>query len=194
MNDLSAFEEELPQTNVSLKELLQAASEAIELEQNLQAANELVSKMNGRLIEIKTRVIPEAMAIAGLSDFTTPDGHHIKVESFVAGSLPKEDIEKRAAALEEIEKMGGEGIIKNIITLTFEKSQHNEALSIAEELKERGYFAEVVSSIHPQTLLAFVREAIRKGEEVDTERLGLHTGNTTKIKLGGEKIKKPKAK
>jgi hypothetical protein len=43
--------------------------------------------------------------------------------------------------------------------------------------------------IHAQTLLAFVREKLRNGEEVPIDTLGLYAGRVAKVKAAGKRRK-----
>jgi hypothetical protein len=95
--------------------------------------------------------------------------------------LPK-DPDKRDSALAWLEEHEASDIIKTFMTLKFQKSEHNEALSLAAELHERGYDAVTESSVHPSTLIAHVKERLEKGEEVPLDTLGLFAGRRVKIK------------
>lgn len=180
MTDVSAFDEQQPTGDLSL--LLIMAQELVTLEKQIKDLEQLLKQLSGRANELKIKSLPDKMAEVGLSEFKTPQGDRIKVEDFVSGSLPK-DPEKRSKAIATIESMGGESIIRNELLLAFEKSQHNEAMALADDLRQRGFAAEVTSGIHPQTYLAFVREHLRNGDEVDAEALGIFVGRKTKVEL-----------
>lgn len=177
--------EEAAKPVASLSELVDLARRAVALEANVNDLEEALKTQKSALNEIKTKLLPDAMASVGQSNFTLDDGSTIAIEDFVAGSLPKEPL-KRQAALLELESNHGEHIIKNEIIVQFEKKQHNEALTLAEELHDKGYDAKVQSNVHPQTLMAFVREALRNGEEINYEKLGCFVGRVAKIKLNKE--------
>lgn len=179
---LDVIREEAAKPVASLSELMALARRAVDLEATVKDLEEALKHQKGALNDIKTKLLPDAMASVGQTKFTADDGSEISIEDFVAGSLPKDPL-KRQAALLELETNGGDGIIKNEIVLEFEKKQHNEALALAEELHDRGYDAKVKSNVHPQTLMAFVREKLRNGEKVEAEKLGCFVGRVAKIKL-----------
>jgi hypothetical protein len=176
-----AFDE--PTSTGDLGSLLVMAKELVAVEREVKDLEALLKQRNGRATELKTQIIPDKMAEVGLSEFKTPEGDRLKVEDFVAGSLPK-DPGKRAKAIETLEAMGGAGLIRNELMLTFEKSQHNEALALASELREKGFDVEVSSGVHHGVYCAFVREKLRNGEEVNAEALGIFVGRKTKVELG----------
>lgn len=186
MTDLSAFDEAPITNDSSLNSLLEQAQELIGVEAQIDDLNDLLKTLSGRANDLKTRIIPDKMAEIGLSEFATPEGHKLKIEDFVSGSLPKEPL-KRKTAIEELEAWGAEDVIKNEINLTFEKAQHNEAMSLAEELREKGFDVEVKSGVHPQTYLSVIRERLAGGEEVDTEKMGIFVGRKTKVTMKKEK-------
>lgn len=179
-NDASAFDG--ARDTGSIESLLKLAEELVALEIQVNDLQLLLKQLTGRSNELKTQILPDKMAEVGLSEFVTPVGNRIKIEDFIAGSLPK-DPQKRIKAIATLEAMGGDGIIRNELLLTFGKSQHNEAMALADDLRHRGFAAEVTSGVHPQTYLAFVRERLRNGEEVDAEALGVFVGRKTKVEL-----------
>ena len=122
------------------------------------------------------------MAEAQLTQFATASGVTIKVEDFVSGSLPKES-GKRDAAIKWLEANDGGDIIKNEISLSFEKSQHNEALALASDIRAQGYEVDVTSGVHPQTLMAWARERLKGGEALEPETLGLFVGRKASYKV-----------
>lgn len=183
-DDTDAFDVQQPAGD--LKSLLVKAEELVGIQSQIEDLDQLLKTLNGRAIALKTKEIPEEMSAVGLTEFKTPDGSTIKVEDFVSGSLPKE-VEPRAKALGKVVEMGGEGIIKNTITLEFERSQHNEALSVADDLRKQGFDPVVKSDIHPQRYLGWVRECLRNGTEVDAATLGIFVGRNTKVQLKKKK-------
>lgn len=181
MTDTSIFEVN-ETAGADLSSLLTMANELIQLERSIADAETMLKQMSGRANELKLRVIPDAMAELGLNEVVTSTGDRLKVDDFINGSLPKDPL-KRMDAIAAIEEMGGSGIIKNEVNLSFEKSQHNEAVSIADELRQKGFHVDLHSGIHPQTYHAFIRERLRNGEHVDVDRLGVFVGRRTKVEM-----------
>lgn len=174
-----------PVAPASLATLVQLAEKAVALELTVKDLEEALEKQKSALNHLKTQELPDAMASVGLAEFKTDSGAELKTGDFVAGSLPKEP-DKRVVAMKQLEKEGGADIIKNVISIQFAKKEHNRALSLAAELRDQGYDAEVKSDVHPQTLMKFVREKLKKGEKVEAEKLGCFVGRVTKIKLPGQ--------
>ena len=111
-----------------------------------------------------------------------------EVSDFVAGSLTKKP-EERKAALEWLASNGAADMIKSEVSVEFGKTEHNLAKDLAAKLAAEGYFVEESEGIHAQTLLAFVREKMRNGEEVPLETLGLFAGRVAKVKASGKRRK-----
>ena len=180
MEETSAFDEAPATNNAALNGLLEQAEELISLEAQISDLEQLLKRLGSRATDLKTKTIPDKMAEIGISEFATPAGAKLKVEDFVSGSLPKEP-EKRSTAIGLLERWGADGIIRNEITLAFDKSQHNAAMALADDLRKQGFNAEVKSGVHPQTYLAFIRERLASGEEVDAEAMGIFVGRKTKV-------------
>ncbi len=162
--------------------------EALELEAAVEAQETLLKDMKTTLLELKQKKLPEALASAGSSSWTGDAswgdlaGSKVEIKGFVSGSLPK-DAERRQEAIEWLEGHDAAPLIKTTMELAFSKSQHNEALSLASELRERGYSVLMESGVHASTLQAMARERLEKGEEIPLELLGLFAGTVAKITL-----------
>lgn len=195
MTDVSAFDEgPAPVSEAKIDVLRKHGQRIVDLEASVKELEGILKITKGSLHELKTKTAPELMAELKLLDFTLENGFKIKIEDFVAGSIPKDE-DKRKAALEELVAEGGQELIKTTITLNFSKSQHNEALDLAESLRASGHEPDVKEDVHAQSLCAFVRERLKNGEEVKPEVLGVFTGRTTKVEAPKEpKPKKAKAK
>ncbi len=167
---------------VSLEQLVSLGKQFVDAEEGVSALEEALSAAKKELHHLKTNVIPDAMAEVGLDEFKLPDGSKVSVADFVSGSLPK-DPERRANAIRWLEAHDASGLIKTEISLNFSRSQHNVALDVFEGLKKQQLEPVLESSVHAQTLQAFAREAIKNGNEIDTEVLGLFVGRAAKVKL-----------
>lgn len=189
MTDVSAFDEAPTASNAQIDSLLEKAEELITLEVQLADLKALTDTLSARANELKTKTIPDKMAEIGLSEFATPAGNKLKIEDFVAGAMPKEPLQ-REAAIKELEAWGAESVIRNEVLMVFEKSQHNEAMALVDDIRAKGFAVEVTSGVHPQTYLKIIRERLAGGEAVDLEKMGVFAGRKTKVTLAKDKAKK----
>jgi TolA-binding protein len=171
----------------ALAQLREAIQELEELEQIIEQMQEDLKQAKKRREELKgnpytaeTGRIPELMMEMQL-DRLTHAGYEVVVEEALAGKLP-DDPDRRQAALKYLEANGAEGLIKTDLKLQFGRSQHNEAVSVAEGLRQEGYEPRLESGVHHSSLKAFANERIKNGEPIDTETLGLYTGKVAKTK------------
>lgn len=183
MADLSVFETAAPTGDINTVRKL--AEELRDLETQVAELEETAKLLKARANEIKTQELPEVLTELGLDGFKLSDGFSVKINEVVSGTLPKDPTLKRTA-LDLLVSYGAASIIKNDINLSFGKGADNEAKALAADLREKGYPAEVVEGVHPQTLAAFARERIKAGEDLDTEALGIYVGRTVKTSFGGK--------
>lgn len=173
------FEAQPAQNETDLKRLVTLAEKARDLEAQKEDLNSALSQINKELQAIKENELPELMAALGMETFTLSDGTKIKVTDYVSGSLNKAT--DREWALEWVAEHGGEGTIKNNVSMSFDRNEHNLALSVAEDLRQQGFEVSLLSDIHPQTLAAFAREKLAEGEDIPLDQLGLFAGRRAKI-------------
>jgi hypothetical protein len=152
-----------------------------ELDQEIAVAEEALKALKKKHLKIATETLPELMDSVQLLDFTTADGVQIKVTDNVQGSLPK-DMTKREAALNWLKKNGAEGLIKDSITVEFDKGKAALAHDIMVEFTTWGVDPELKEDVNHMSLKAFAREQFGAGVDVPFEALGLWRGRITKVK------------
>lgn len=106
--------------------------------------------------------LPEAMSAIGLSRFSTETGVTVTVEPFVSANIREVD---RAAAFDWLTENGHGDLIKHEITASFSRGEDADAAAARKLLESQGYSVRDKSSVHPQTLTAFVKEQLRKASE-----------------------------
>lgn len=175
--NLDEFKEEPPVDK--LEELRQLAVDLQELEAQASSLEEMLDATKKQIHHQATFVMPEKMTEAGVLEFTLSSGKRVGLKPFVSGSLPKDAGREKAIAW--LEENGGGPLLTTNVVVKFPKSRHGDALELAEDLQEEGYLPTLETGIHPQTLYAFVRERLKRGEEVDADVLGLFVGQKVKV-------------
>jgi hypothetical protein len=174
----------------SLDLAAQIVEEQAKLESEIMIMEAALALKQKELNRVKTTLVPDALKKANTASFTIADGPYAGVictiADFVSGSLPKEEDgeakpTRRDKAIKWLEENDGASLIKDTITIGFTKSQHNQALALVDDLKKQGHEAVFKSDVHPQSLMAYGRERLREGEELDAEALGLFVGTASKL-------------
>lgn len=165
-----------------LNDLEMLVGRAVSLMDQLNSLEELSKGVKAEIQNLVTKLIPDAMASAGVSDFKTVSGVKVTVRDFINGSLPK-DPEARNVALGWLSKNGAADIIKDYVSLEFSKGQHNFAADVKATLEEKGATFTSKEDVHPSTLAAYARERLRNGEPCPMELLGLFSGRKAKVEL-----------
>lgn len=168
--------------------LRELAARLVEMKEDIDGLEVLLSERKRELNDITHRRMVDAMVECGLTEMKLPDGHKFVLQQFVSGSLPKpaddfdeEGKRRRADAVRWLEENGASNLIKSELSVTFGRTEHNLALDTQQLLIERGLPAVLESGVHSQTLQAWAREAIKNGDEVPFDILGLVTGQYVKV-------------
>lgn len=198
MPDMDKFEEAgaaIAASSPEVETLKALATEVASLEANVAQLNEMLKSANTRLHHIKTKELPDAMARMGSGVWENEEKNFkVEIKDYVSGSLPKLEVdngEARQKALDLLHEYGADDLVKTEIDLIFGKSEHNIALDLIGRLTQEGFAPNVKSGVHAGTLQAFVRERLKKGENVDLETLGMYGGRYAQITINGVKTKKP---
>jgi hypothetical protein len=177
----------MPAGNDAVEQMRNAMAE---LESTLARAERLdaeLKKARSHADFLRKKVLPELMITVQTSDMTT-GGSRFLLEQMVVGGFPKEPA-ARAAAVRWLEEHDSAGLIKTEVVMEFARSEHNIAADICQTLRDGGYSPVLQSTVHPQTLYAFVKERLRSGKplsEEDQQTLGVQIFQVVKVKKIGE--------
>lgn len=160
------------------EELERLRAEAENISQQLAAKNETI-----RILETET--LPDMLKNLGLKDLTLSSGAKIAMYDVISASITDEN---RDEAHNWLREHGHGDIIKNNVTLSFGKGEDEIAKQLVEKLLQMRTagdtkFGDLVQkeAVHPQTLKAFVKDQLTKGEEFPGETFKLYTGQAVKI-------------
>ncbi len=163
-----------------VNDLNSLAQEALLAEQEVDRLSEKLKEAKARLREIVSDEMPGVMADMNCSSITFL-GKTFTVESKVVGSFPKKPEEVKAA-IQWLEENGGAGIIRTQLVADFPVGEKDLAINFGRQIQNSCKSLLVKEFVHPQTLAAFARDRVEKGEKVKFKEIGLETFPIVKIK------------
>lgn len=183
MSNINAlFEEDagaLTIKNEDLSSVGALAKRAKELEKEIEEIDTVLSERKSQLRKLLEESIPAMLQELGMSKFTMADGSEIIVKPFYNASIPEE---KRGQAFEWLREHGFDDIIKNTVSVRFGRNEDQLCETLLNQLREQNYPVEQAQKIEPQTLKAWVREQVERGNEFPTELFGVYVGQKASIK------------
>ena len=131
------------------------------------------------LLRLTDEELPASMAEMGLASFTLDDGSTIDVKPTYGASIL---VANREAAYEWLRDHGYDDIIKNDVSVSFGRGEDDMAGSFKALAEKEGYVPQQNTTIHSQTLRAFVRERVEAGDEFPMDLFGAYVGQRAVIK------------
>ena len=191
MNDImSMMEQDFEDTIASSVEKLDqgGAITVASLARDIRSTEEVISDLEevlkttkAKLLKLTDEDLPALMEEMGISSLTLDDGSVVKVTRTYGGSIL---VENRPKAYEWLREHGYDDIIKNTVMCQFGRGEDDRAKGFAEFAAEKGFAPEQKTEIHSQTLRAFVKERIEKGDAFPMELFGAYIGQRAIIKKG----------
>jgi hypothetical protein len=160
------------------KRIANLASEQLRFARLIAAAEKDLAELNESFKEISERLLPDAMAEAGVTAFELTDGSKISVKPFYGASITAENQAPCHAWLEE---NGHGSLIKKGVSVDLEKGDTESFQSVTESLDELGVGYKVKEGIHASTLNAFVKDQVQSGVDFPMEMFKVFTGRKAKI-------------
>jgi hypothetical protein len=169
---------ELPE-NSKMKQLTAMVEEYRDLELKIAEAQVELAKLTEQFNTIGQVRIPDLFDELSLSKLKLTSGQYVEVKRKFSASITAEN---QAACFEWLQKNGHESIIKHKIDIDLKKGESEEQEKIVDLLEEIGVTYTDKNTVHPQTLLAFVKEQMESGSNFPQELFKVYPLRTTKIK------------
>lgn len=163
----------------ALGRLSELCKKQMSIEDDISDAEEKIKKLKKELADYRNNKIPDLFDELGMSDFTLTDGTGITVERGFVGNITAKT---QAAAFKWLKKKGHADIIKHDFTVKLKSGEDESAKELREELKLLGLTYAEKSSVHPQTLKAFVNEQMDKGSDIPQDAFNIFPIRKAKIK------------
>jgi hypothetical protein len=183
MTDMNAlFEEDagaLVVKNEDLSSVGALAKRAKELEKEIEELETVTKERKEQQRKLLEDTIPAMLSELGMKSFKMSDGSLIDIKPFYSASIREEN---RAKAYEWLRSNGFDDIIKNTVSVRFGRGEDGLCDTLLGQLREQNYPVEQAQKIEPQTLKAWVREQVERGNEFPTELFGAYVGQKATIK------------
>jgi hypothetical protein len=154
------------------------AQQQVELELEIAEMEKAVKEKKKDLYILSTDILPSRMEKLGISGFEMDTGESLSIVKVVTASIT--EAKKEEAHKWLVEKGHGD-IIKHTVTTKFSRGEEQEAKNLVTQLEYANLNYSVKQAVHAQTLKAFVKEQLIKGNEVDMDLLGVYEYNQCKI-------------
>tara|TARA_B110000046_G_scaffold58897_1_gene66055 strand:- start:132 stop:683 length:552 start_codon:yes stop_codon:yes gene_type:complete len=148
------------------------------IEDEIQNAEESISKLKEQAKTLSQFEIPKMMEEMHITKLKLKDGESVEIKKIYGASIPQQHQE---AAFTWLRENGLGDIIKNDITVTFGRGEDNKASEYATLAQGQGFEPVQKIGVHPQTLKAVVRERLESGQEMPSDIIKTYAGNSTKI-------------
>lgn len=119
-----------------------------------------LDRLTADLNQFQLGVLPEAMELAGVANYTLSDGTQLIVRDDVKASISSDN---RPYAHGWLREHGHGGIIKESFILDLRPLQPEQREKLRKEILQFEIIPENVEAIHPSTLKALVKELLEEG-------------------------------
>ena len=170
--------ESVTQTDAA-KSLSDKVIELKNLEDEIENAEESLSKLKEKAKYISGIEVPQMMEEMHITKLKLKDGESVEIKKIYGASITPDNQEK---AFTWLRNNGLGDIIKNDVTVTFGRGEDNKAMAYATLAKEQGFEPVQKETVHAITLKALVRERLEAGHEMPSDLFKIYAGNSTKIK------------
>ena len=181
--DMEAASEFNNITTDGLKTVSSLAQEVSNWEGKVAELEEQLRTAKAKLLELTDRDLPDMMAEVSITNFTLADGSKLEVKQTYGARIP---VAHRDAAFAWLKEKGHDDIIKNLVSVPFGRGEDSLATDFINLAQKNGYAPDQKKEVHPQTLKAFVKEQLEKGQEVPMDLFGVFTGQRASIKRGSK--------
>ena len=178
LEDMLADSQNLP-SDQGLSKVSRLAEELIDKEEEVKEAEARLKILKEQARDVAERQLPEAMAEVGMANFVLTDGSEVTVKPYYSAKIGDD---KRDECFNWLQDHGHEALIKDEVSITFNKGEHERAEEFKSQLEQQGIEYNGKMGVHSQTLTAFVREQVESGAEFPLELFNVYIGQIAKVK------------
>lgn len=157
---------------LDLQEVTKLARELFAAQRVVDGLEEQLSEAKEHLNRLSDHDMPEAMG--DLMKIELTGGYKVELKSWIRAKDSPE-------AQDWLTENGRGGVIKDVVTVAFDRGEHEEAKQLCESLYGDGYAAEERMSIHNGTLRAELRRMLEEGVEFPRAIFQMEEGLRAKI-------------
>jgi len=176
--DLEAESASIQVDTALSSDIAKSCNELLDTQRQIITVEEQLTKLKQSETLLSEQTIPNLMQQAGIAMLKLADGSSVEVKPFYAARIPSSKVQE---AFNWLRTNGFGDLIKNNVTLTFGRSEDQEAKNLVDELKKKGHNVTQTEKVEPMTLKAFVKEQIQLGRNVPSDIFGVYVANKTKI-------------
>ena len=178
LEDMLADSQNLP-SDSGLSKVSRLAEELIDRDEQVKEAEAHLKILKEQARDVAERLLPEAMAEVGMVKFVLTDGSEVTVKPYYSAKIGDD---KRDECFNWLQDHGHEALIKDEVSITFNKGEHERAEEFKSQLAQQGIEYNGKMGVHSQTLTAFVREQVESGAEFPLELFNVYIGQIAKVK------------
>lgn len=181
-NLMAAFQEEQADAPQSLsQQLTEAAIQLSEMHIDYAEKELQLKELKERIRSLEEDKLPSMMKELQMNEIKLLNGWTIKLDEKVTASITED---KRPMAMNWLVSNDFGGIIKTEVNITFDRGRVDAARQAADELSEKFPENEVRAkeTVHPATLLSFVKEQLGKGTALPLDIFSVHVIDKVTVK------------
>lgn len=179
-----------------------------EIEKRALMISELVDKQEHLEAELKTtnetlavheKELADLLAAEGFaigSKIALSNGRNIVIKDFFSASIPAQSSINSAKDPEKMEELAYKkeqclkwldennlgDVIKNNLVVSFDRGENDKSKKLMEELEDQGLAFIKDESVHPMTLKATLKEAMKDGKNIPFDIFSVQIGTIVNIK------------
>jgi hypothetical protein len=162
----------------TLKDLIFAANKQQYLETIILETEGQLKELKEQLNYQRYEIVPGMMQELGINSFELDNGYKDSIKDEYYAKIPDAF---QFECFEWLRKNNLDGIIKTAVSLSFGKGEDEWAETTLNWMATMGLTPNVKSTVHPQTLKAFVKERMSAGLELPVDYFGASVVKTTVI-------------
>jgi hypothetical protein len=162
-----------------IKKISTLAQRQIDIEEKIEKAENVLSSLKQQLDEVQLRLLPDALAEAGVSTIRLETGETVEVKKIYASNLTEKNKE---ACFTWLRSNGHAALVSHEIVVKFRKGEDKTHDLVSGFLKENTVDHSDADKVHPQTLQAFIREQVEGGADFPLDLFQVSIINKAKVK------------
>jgi len=168
-------------TNEQIGEISSLAKLQHSQEQAVDGFEAQLKEAKKALRQTQEQDLPGAMQAAGMEKFTTNTGIDVSVTENLYASIPAKN---KPNAIAWLMDHGQSALIKEDISIPFDKGDHDDVEKLMKALRDMGYAnANVKEAVHTGAVKSMIKEMLENGADVPLDLFGAYFHRKAVVKV-----------
>jgi hypothetical protein len=165
-----------------------------DMEAEIKDLRERLDSLESQQNQLTTRVLPDLLRSIGIHELYLPPSNNlsgivVSLDTVYRAAIPDDwSVERKKAAFDTLDELNMLGLVKSVVSCSFNKGEAEDARKLLNILKKYDYEPAIDEKVHWRSLSSSLKQYIQAGNTITPEQLAAIGGYVSPVVKVKERI------